>query len=246
MALIEEFDNSGNWLFKRRSYIPLILYAFAIVVIIFSKDEFVLFTNIYWSMACLLICFFGLFIRVITIATTPTGTSGRNTKQGQLAEELNTKGIYSVVRHPLYLGNFLMWFGLFLFVGNFWFVIICSLLFWVYYERIMFAEEMFLRKKFGDDYLKWAENVPAFFPKLNKWEKSELSFSTKNVLKREYSGFFASILSFSIVDFLKHYFYNDEFMLTWHWQIILPIGLLVYIVLRSLKKYTKVLEVKGR
>ncbi|MGB8874133.1 MAG: hypothetical protein WCC75_12145, partial [Desulfobaccales bacterium] len=41
----------------------------------------------------------------------PRGTSGRNT-QGQVAETLNTTGIYSLVRNPLYLGNFLIWLGL--------------------------------------------------------------------------------------------------------------------------------------
>ena len=32
-------------------------------------------------------------------------TSGRNTHD-QVADSLNTSGIYSIVRHPLYVGNF--------------------------------------------------------------------------------------------------------------------------------------------
>ncbi|MCF8298878.1 MAG: isoprenylcysteine carboxylmethyltransferase family protein [Saprospiraceae bacterium] len=246
MALIEEFDKSGNWLFKHRSFIPIVLYVFAVLVIAFVDYEVVSHTNIIWSMACLAISFLGLLVRIITIAHAPKGTSGRNTTQGQVAEKLNTDGIYSAVRHPLYLGNFLMWFGLFLYVSNIWFVIVSSLLYWLYYERIMFAEEFFLRKKFGEAYLKWSETVPSFWPKFSIWKKSELPFSTKNVLKREYSGFFATIFSFSFIDFAKHYFYNGEFTLSLHWMIILPIGFVVFIVFRSLKKYTKVLEVKGR
>ena len=35
-------------------------------------------------------------------------TSGKNTAK-QIAESLNTSGIYSVLRNPLYLANFLNW-----------------------------------------------------------------------------------------------------------------------------------------
>lgn len=45
-----------------------------------------------------------------TIGQVPKGTSGRNTSQ-QVADTLSTDGVYSVVRHPLYLGNFLMCMG---------------------------------------------------------------------------------------------------------------------------------------
>lgn len=61
----------------------------------------------------------GFWIRSVAIATTPKGTSGRNTKEGQVAESLNTTGIYSMIRHPLYLGNYLMWIGIVLFTYNF-------------------------------------------------------------------------------------------------------------------------------
>ncbi|GAI74444.1 unnamed protein product [marine sediment metagenome] len=40
-----------------------------------------------------------------------------------------------------------------------------------YYERIIFAEEEFLRKTFGDSYLKWAEQTPTFLPKCKNWKK---------------------------------------------------------------------------
>ena len=55
----------------------------------------------------------GLALRAYTVCTTPKGTSGRNTAR-QVADHLNTKGIYSVVRHPLYLANYLIWAGILL------------------------------------------------------------------------------------------------------------------------------------
>lgn len=203
-----------------------------------------------WAIGCLMVSLFGQIIRAITVGFTPKGTSGRNTKEGQVAETLNTKGIYSTVRHPLYFGNFFMWLGIIIYVGNWWFTIVCSLLFWLYYERIMFAEEFFLRGKFGKTYLDWAAKTPSFVPSFAKWESAGWNFSLKNVLKREYNGFFAIFVSFALIDILKnyvHYGYSSwEELLSPFWMYALVIALFIFIVLRSLKKYTKVLDVKGR
>jgi len=65
----------------------------------------------------------GETIRIFTVGYAPRNTSGRNTIAGQIADELNTSGIYSLVRHPLYLGNFFIWLGPVLFVRTFVFVI---------------------------------------------------------------------------------------------------------------------------
>ncbi len=246
MALAESFEKTGNWLFRYRSYMPVFLYLMATGVVIIETKELVNFHLLYWNLICFGISVLGMLIRAITIGYTPKGTSGRNTKEGQIAEVLNTKGIYSVVRHPLYLGNFFMWLGLILYAGTPWFVIFCLAFFWIYYERIMFAEEQFIRKKFGDSYLEWSSRTPAFFPDFRKWQSSDLSFSLKNVLKREYSGFFGTIFSFAYINFLKNYFFDNQLWLDLKWQIGGIVGLLVLIVLRSLKKYTKALHVEGR
>jgi protein-S-isoprenylcysteine O-methyltransferase Ste14 len=249
MALIEEFDRSGSWLFRWRSFMPIVLYAMAAWVILVGEDQHLDHFDVSWAIICLAISMFGQLIRAITIGYTPKGTSGRNTKEGQVAEVLNTMGIYSVVRHPLYLGNFFMWLGIIIYVGNWWFTLVCSLLYWLYYERIMFTEEYFLRHKFGKSYLDWSEKVPAFWPRIYQWKSSEVTFSIKNVLKREYGGFFAVFLSFSLIDILKNYAafgYTDFRTLDPFWMYCLILGLAVFLILRTLKKTTKLLDVQGR
>jgi protein-S-isoprenylcysteine O-methyltransferase Ste14 len=246
MALAESFEKSGNWLFRYRSFMPILLYVMATGVVILETKELVNFHFLYWNLACFGVSALGMLIRAITIGFTPKGTSGRNTKEGQVADALNTKGIYSIVRHPLYLGNFFMWLGLILYAGTPWFIIFCLAFFWIYYERIMFAEEQFIRKKFGDEYLAWSSRTPAFFPDFRKWESSELSFSLKNVMKREYSGFFGTIFSFAYINFIKNFFFDGQIWLDVKWQIGGIVGLIVYFVLRSLKKHTKVLHAEGR
>ena len=245
MSLVEEFDKRGNWFFKHRSFLPVILYPLATLVLILGFKQDIKLPELSWSIICLAISLLGLIVRVLVIGFTPKGTSGRNTAN-QVAETLNTKGIYSVVRHPLYLGNFLMWFGIILYVNNIWFAIACILLFWLYYERIMFAEEQFLKGKFGDPYLKWSMTAPPFFPKLSGWQNANLKFSLRNVLKREYNGLFALGISFAYLNVLKNFISTKKFMITDFWLYTLAVTFLIFIILRTLKKTTRILNVDGR
>jgi len=154
MALQEEMEKQGNFLFKYRGYLPLIIVAVGLAVFIEPHLTVIHFFVLKYSTVefiGLFISLFGLFIRAYAVGHTPANTSGRNTKE-QLADELNTTGIYSMVRHPLYLGNFFMWLGAAVLTKNGWFIVAFILLYWIYYERIMFAEEQFLRRKFGSVY----------------------------------------------------------------------------------------------
>jgi len=246
MALLESIEKQGNWLFKYRSFLPLLIFAPGLTWYIYLAFERG-FVNPWWlDLIFLVIGFFGLAIRIMTVGFTPKGTSGRNTGEGQVAEALNTSGIYSTVRHPLYLGNFFMWLAPVLMITDIWFAMFFCAFYWIYYERIMFAEEGYLRKKFEKEYFAWAEKTPAFFPKLSNYRKSDLSFSIKNVLKREYNGFFNLILIMSGFRVIAFAIVDEEFNLDLAWIIVFGAGLLIFLVLKILKKFTKVLNVEGR
>lgn len=247
MALIHSFEKSGNFLFRNRSFLPLILFALSIPVIYFT-DCSIFSVNAFCALTtfAVVISASGFIIRAISIATTPKGTSGRNTKSGQVAESLNTTGIYSIVRHPLYLGNYLMWIGIVVYTFNIYFVIIVSLAFWLYYERIMFAEERFLERKFGDDYLNWSLKVPAFIPSFKNYIKNQTPFSWISILRREYSGFLATVISFAFIDHLRNWFMNQDVSWNRNSTYILGAALLITLALRTLKHNTSLLKEKDR
>ena len=248
MALLHSMEKSGNQLFRHRGQIPVILFVLAIPVIYFTRIDYLSDDmKIAINVIAIFLSTLGFVIRAISIATTPKGTSGRNTKAGQVAESLNTTGIYSLVRHPLYLGNYLMWIGIVLFTYNFWFVVVVSLLYWLYYERIMFAEERFLERKFGDDYMNWANQTPAFLPGFGGFKKNVVPFSMVSVFRREYSGVLATVIGFAFIDDLRRYFKTDD-LFEWNtpWHIALLVTAIIALLLRSLKHYTKLLSEEDR
>lgn len=246
MALQEHFEQTGTWLFRWRSFLPLLLLPFLALSFIHYHYPFHSEMGDWiWEGICLFASFLGMGIRVWTIGCVPASTSGRNTKR-QIAEQLNTSGIYSIVRHPLYLGNFFMMLGVAMFPCNVWLILVYMLLFMVYYERIMFTEEAFLRRKFGDAYLAWAEKTPAFFPRLSAYRPSELDFSFRNVLGREYNGFFAFVISLFVLEVVSEWIVNRSLQIDLFWAILTGFSFVSWLVLWSLKKYTRVLKVSGR
>ncbi len=244
MALIEEFNSSGNWLFKRRGYLPVFILCLALIY--YALKDFSNYQPaLYRDLIYLGISLLGLVIRIVTIGQTPRGTSGRNIKR-QRAETLNTTGIYSIVRHPLYLGNLIIWLGVALFLESVWCLLLFLLLFWLYYERIMFAEEMFLREKFGNAFLEWSKTTPAFFPRFKNWEPSHLGFSWRNVVKREYHGFINIFISFTFLDLFRNYFMSGKPYPTLMWILLTAAAAVIWVIIHLLKKNTKIFHVKGR
>jgi hypothetical protein len=120
------------------------------------------------------------------------------------------------------------------------------LLYWLYYERIMFAEEQFLRRKFGEIYDKWSETVGSFIPYSIKYIPSKLQFSFRNVLKREYNSFVNIFVVFTIMDVFRNYFLSERIYLTPMWIYLLASAFVIWISVRTIHKRTKWLEVYGR
>lgn len=246
MALREQFESSGGWLFRWRGYLPLPIIALILLVM---RDFHYLGGsrqwNALWEWTCVAVSFCGLGIRAFTVGHAPRNTSGRNARE-QRADSLNTSGIYSIVRHPLYLGGFFIYLGVVAFAHVWWLIVICVLAFWLYYERIMFAEESYLRDKFGHAFEQWAARTPAFVPDLQLWQPPDLPFSPRNVLRREYNNFFSVVLILTGLEEAGRYFAEGRLLIDPAWAIFFCAGFAIWIVLRTIKRNTEWLRVPGR
>ena len=78
--------------------------------------------------------------------------------------ELATDGPYAIVRHPLYTGNIAIVSGFAVASGQWWAVVIALAFFWFYYPTAIEYEDRKLHSLFGDQWLKWAGDVPALMP----------------------------------------------------------------------------------
>jgi protein-S-isoprenylcysteine O-methyltransferase Ste14 len=242
MALTDEMESNGRWLFRWRSYVPLPMYV--LVFWAMTRYRYPLgeaWLDHVWEAFCVLVSLAGVAVRVLVSGYQRHGQSGRHTKR-QVAHELASAGPYSLCRHPLYLGNYLMWLGIALYPRDLWVALVVSLVYWVYYERIMIAEEGFVRERFGAAFDAWAAKTPAFLPALRSWRKPDQEFSWRNVLRREYSGVFALVVSFTALEVVGEHAVHGRWTLSTGWIAIFALGAVGYLTLRTLKHRTRLLS----
>jgi protein-S-isoprenylcysteine O-methyltransferase Ste14 len=248
MALKETYEKQGAFLFRHRSYLPLLMGPVVVAAFLdphYSHPFFSGFAGGLWKAICILISFSGIWVRSLVAGYVPLGTSGRNTER-QVATSLNTKGMYSFVRNPLYLGNFLIILGLLLFTQVWWFTLVGIAVFWIFYERIIFTEEEFLRGKFGATFVEWSLKTPVFIPKFKGWDKPDLPFSWKIVLRREHSTQFGMVSALTLLGIASDLITKPDHKISSFWWIFWGTSLVGYLVFRFLKKKTSVLNIEGR
>ena len=244
-GLVSEMLRSGNWLFRWRSYPPLVVMAYVVVLVSWSPEPAGgAGASALWAGLGLACGFLGLAIRGWTVGHVPLGTSGRGTKELR-AETLNTGGLYSRVRHPLYLGNYFMWIGVAVLAGKPVAILVTTLAFWLYYERIMMAEERFLFERFGDVFLAWAADTHPFRPRMGGGRPWAHPFSFRFVLGRDYQAFFGFVAATTAVVWTRSVASGAGWRLTPGWTWYFAGGAMAYLVLHTLKRRTRLLEPAG-
>jgi len=245
LLINEIFERQGEWLFKRRGYLPVLFVPLMVVAL--SEYTYPLGFHKYdllWDMFAFSISIFGLFIRCLAVGYAPSGTSGRNMRR-QKASTLNKEGMYSIRRNPLYLGNFFTMLGVAVFPRVWWLSLIYVLAFWLYYERIIFAEERFLKERFGVEYEEYCSRVPVFIPDFKLWIPPKRPFSFKRVLRKEYSSFFSLVATFTCSELVSEYFVEGRFVLDPVWASIFLLTFFACSFFRLLKSHGALLNEEG-
>ena len=161
----------------------------------------------------------------------------------QVAEALNSTGIYSMVRHPLYLGNITTYMGWVVFTGIDWLIPAMLVGFLFYYRFIIYAEEQFLTRKFGQDYLDWKSATPLLLPAFWKFKANPQPFSFKTVLENEYSGIAASMTTAWVLLAFQWYVLG-QFQAKSLFVLAMALFIVVFTLgLRYLKKKTQFFKV---
>jgi protein-S-isoprenylcysteine O-methyltransferase Ste14 len=241
VKLLDHFGHAGDVFFRLRSYLPLLL----LPAFVLSAGAGAT-TGPTWQAVCeaagFLLSLAGFGIRVITIGSAPPGTSERSTRDPR-ASLLNTSGAYSVVRHPLYLGNTLVALGLAVFTATWYLPVIVALAGLLYHERICVREEVFLEAKFGDAFRSWAGAVPALLPALSRYRPSSGRFQWRKVVAREFHALFVLGAGFLFLDVLRGLLATGQPAARPIWTALFAVTGLLFLVLSALKKWTSLLRV---
>ena len=195
VIITEQIAATGDVLFRWRSYLPLLL----LPVFIASLADSRVHPPPVWEAGCFVVSLLGLAVRGFVVGTAPAGTSERGTRR-PAAAVLNTSGAYSIVRHPLYLANALIFFGASLLPAAWYLPIIVVLAGLLYYERIAAREEAFLLQRFGSQFTDWAAEVPAMVPRLSRYRPPATAFNLRKVITQECHGLFAIGAAFFVLD----------------------------------------------
>lgn len=105
----------------------------------------------------LVIAFFGQVFRIYA--------AGYIFKNKQLA----TTGPYALVRHPLYLGNFLILTGFTISSANLYVLLAVIVFFLIWYPAAITYEDNKLENIFGDEWREWSRNRRAIIPGRFRW-----------------------------------------------------------------------------
>lgn len=245
MLLKDHMSASGAHLFRWRSYLPMVFIP--LIALTLRHGEVVEmrlgdgFGDLYEAFFAFMIIA-GEGVRIATVGFVANGTSGRNTT-GQIADNLNVTGLYSLVRNPLYLGNCMMYLGVAGSSDNLMLTLVLGLVLALYYERIISAEETFLEQKFGQSYRSWAATTPTFFPRLTGWVRADRAFSVKMVIRREHPSIYGAIVALYLTALGQHSYgaHREPFAPGWHW--VMALATLAILAVLVIKRRTNLLAV---
>ncbi|ADJ27241.1 methyltransferase family protein [Nitrosococcus watsonii] len=238
----------GNFLFKYRNIVfPLVL-----VVLLFGFRPLPLSDNTSYSLGTSMLGFFisamgeGIRVAVIGLAYIKRGGLNKRVHADTLVQE----GIFAHCRNPLYLGNLLILFGLFLIHNNPWVYFLGLGFFLTAYTAIVMAEEAYLEAKFGADYQSYCRRVNRWLPRLRGLGKTlgSMQFNWRRVIAKDYASAYSwMVLALLIMGYKALLFPLTEQAALWLKELGILFILLttVFIIARYLKKSGCLAEKKG-
>lgn len=244
MTLSDHFTRSGDWLFRWRGQLPLLLGPLLVLGLWDARlPADVSWGLRAWQVASVLLALGGLVVRVVAVGTAPAGTSERSTTSPR-ASVLRTTGLYSVMRHPLYAGNMLTAIGLASFTTRWYLPVIVALAGLIYHERIAAREEAFLEARFGHEFCAWAARVRALVPRVSGYQRSATPFVWRRVLGREYHGLLVIGAVAFVLDLVRAAFATGCLVFDPLWTAFFLATAAIFVACSLLKNHTALFRVE--
>lgn len=130
-------------------------------------------------------------------------------------------GIYSVVRHPYYMANYLIDSSFCLLSGNVYLLLIYPFLFYWSYGPTIRKEEATLARLHDSSFLRYSLDVPQIFPdaySIRSMKEIATGFSTKRITRNEISRFMRFWATGCLIMFI-HAFKSSGLWKTWSFDL---------------------------
>jgi protein-S-isoprenylcysteine O-methyltransferase Ste14 len=191
----------GNFFFTwRNKTFPLIILALFVLAVppteLFGSESMELVKDAF----ALMVTLSGLAVRACVIGYAYIKRGGLNKKV--YAENLVTEGMFSLCRNPLYLGNVLIYAGVFLMHGNGLVMLLGMGSYLFIYQCIIYAEEAYLANKFGDAYAAYCRDVPRWIPRLSQFSAATegMAFNIKRVIVKDYTTMAVAFITLALTE----------------------------------------------
>jgi protein-S-isoprenylcysteine O-methyltransferase Ste14 len=218
----------GKFLFKFRSFtpLPLIILTFA-----FFRP---LSDSMTWTVFGLIVAVSGEVIRTVSVGYAGSGTSGRESYLK--AESLNTSGLYSLARNPLYWGNGLIFAGLLAMYTQPWALGIFIVFLFLQYHFIVLAEESFLQELYSAEYEGYCRRVNRWLPRFSGYIPPGRPFAWRKVFFKENDSSFNLLFGALLILLWKENHFAGKVRHPFYFAGVAALLIVIYAWVKALKK----------
>lgn len=201
--------------FRAISVVPVILFIFFVFDPL-PAGRF----NPWLNLLGFLIALAGAATRFVAVGYAKPFTSGR--ENFLKAENLNTGGLYSIVRNPLYVGNFLVYNGVLIAYANPAALALFNAFFIPNYYFIILSEENYLEKQFGEVYNEYRRAVPKVLANFFRYRRNDHPFSWTRAIFKEKNTTCYWTFYFAVAMLIKQYRLTDG-TIEYFWSYAVPV-----------------------
>jgi len=181
----------GNVFFRHRNWLLTVVMIGLFVAFRPTYPRGSAYLDAWLDLVGIVVILAGQALRALTIGLAYIERGG---KEGQVhATKLVTAGLFNHCRNPLYVGNIMVYLGLFIIFNSPAVYLIGIPFVLLVYVSIVAAEEEYLRRKFGRAYADYCSQVNRWLPGFRGLRRTMqgMTFSWLRVVLREYGSTYA-------------------------------------------------------
>jgi protein-S-isoprenylcysteine O-methyltransferase Ste14 len=127
---------------------------------------------------------------------------GHKEEISQGGNKLVTDGPYCLIRNPMYFGTLLIGTGIISILLNFWALSVFLIIYLLIYVPQISREEKILLKRFGEDYEKYRNHTPKYFPSIIRLLnfRSYIPLLKFSWVKKEWPALTATVTAIFIIE----------------------------------------------